>query len=50
MVANRHLPYESVLAQHFGQVHEIGGDTRFKVIEASAAGKGSAAPRKGARR
>ncbi|MDN5568194.1 MAG: class I SAM-dependent methyltransferase [Paracoccus sp. (in: a-proteobacteria)] len=42
MVANRHLPYESVLTQHFGQVHEIGGDTRFKIIEASAAGKGSA--------
>lgn len=42
MVANRHLPYESVLAQHFGQVHEIAGDTRFKVIEASASGKGSA--------
>lgn len=42
MVANRHLPYESVLAEHFGQVHEIGGDTRFKVIEATAAGKGHA--------
>lgn len=42
MVANRHLPYESVLAQYFGQVHEIGGDTRFKIIEATAAGKGSA--------
>ena len=47
MVANRHLPYETVLAQHFGQVHEIGGDTRFKVIEATAAGKGAA---RGARR
>lgn len=42
MVANRHLPYETVLAQHFGQVHEIGGDNRFKVIEATAAGKGQA--------
>ncbi|TJZ94002.1 class I SAM-dependent methyltransferase [Paracoccus gahaiensis] len=50
MVANRHLPYEQVLAQHFGQVHEIAGDTRFKVIEASAAGKGSATTRKAARR
>lgn len=50
MVANRHLPYESVLTQHFGQVHEIAGDSRFKVIEATAAGKGAAAPRKGARR
>ncbi|WP_378944463.1 methyltransferase [Paracoccus sp. R86501] len=45
MVANRHLPYEAVLAQHFGQVHEIGGDTRFKIIEATAAGKGSASPK-----
>ena len=42
MVANRHLPYETVLSQYFGQVHEIGGDTRFKIIEATAAGKGSA--------
>ncbi len=51
MVANRHLPYESVLAQHFGQVHEIAGDTRFKVIEATAAGKGTATVRtKGKRR
>ncbi|CAM3074318.1 class I SAM-dependent methyltransferase [Paracoccus nototheniae] len=50
MVANRHLPYEQVLAQHFGQVHEIAGDTRFKVIEASAAGKGSATTRKAGRR
>lgn len=42
MVANRHLPYETVLAQHFGQYHEIGGDNRFKVIEATGAGKGQA--------
>lgn len=55
MVANRHLPYEPVLARYFGQVHEIGGDSRFKVIEATAAGRGtakiraSASPR-GARR
>ncbi|MFC0202362.1 class I SAM-dependent methyltransferase [Paracoccus rhizosphaerae] len=42
MVSNRHLPYEAVLADHFGQVHEIGGDSRFKVIEATAAGKGDA--------
>lgn len=40
MVANRHLPYETVLAQHFAQVHEISGNTRFKVIEASGAGRG----------
>lgn len=45
MVANRHLPYEAVLSQYFGQVHEIAGDTRFKVIEATAAGKGSATVR-----
>lgn len=42
MVANRHLPYEAVLALHFGQVREIGGDTRFKVFEATAAGRGAA--------
>ena len=47
MVANRHLPYEAVLAQHFGQVHEIRGDNRFKVFEATAAGRGAA--RKGRR-
>lgn len=47
MVANRHLPYETVLAQHFGQVHEIRGDTRFKVIEATGANRGAA--RKGRR-
>lgn len=37
MVANRHLPYEAVLSRHFAQVREIGGDTRFKVFEASGA-------------
>lgn len=47
MVANRHLPYEAVLAQHFAQVHEVRGDTRFKVIEATGAGRGAA--RKGRR-
>ncbi|WP_374298974.1 methyltransferase [Paracoccus sp. (in: a-proteobacteria)] len=47
MVANRHLPYETVLAQHFAQVHEVRGDTRFKVIEATGAGRGAA--RKGRR-
>ena len=41
MVANRHLPYEPVLVQHFAQVREIGGDSRFKVIEASGAGRGA---------
>ncbi|WP_372799725.1 methyltransferase [Paracoccus seriniphilus] len=39
MVANRHLPYETVLGEHFARVSEIGGDTRFKIIEASGAGR-----------
>lgn len=47
MVANRHLPYETVLAQHFAQVTELRGDNRFKVIEATGAGRGAA--RKGRR-
>ncbi|TRW96829.1 class I SAM-dependent methyltransferase [Paracoccus sp. M683] len=43
MVANRHLPYEAALARHFARVDEIGGDARFKIIEATGArraGKG----------
>lgn len=48
MVANRHLPYESVLAGHFAQIAEIGGDSRYKIIEASGAGRPSG--RKGGRR
>lgn len=47
MVANRHLPYETALAQHFAQVTELRGDSRFKVIEATGAGRGAA--RKGRR-
>lgn len=39
MVANRHLPYESALAAHFGDVAEIGGDTRFKVFAAAKPGR-----------
>ncbi|MBY6154753.1 methyltransferase [Vannielia litorea] len=35
MVANRHLPYEAALAAHFGEVKEIGGDTRFKLFSAA---------------
>lgn len=42
MVANRHLPYETVLADHFAQVREMHGDARFKVIEATGAGRGAA--------
>lgn len=35
MVANRHLPYESVLARHFREVEEVGGDGAFKLFAAS---------------
>ncbi|NOD78928.1 MULTISPECIES: class I SAM-dependent methyltransferase [unclassified Ruegeria] len=35
MVANRHLPYETTLNEHFAQVTEIAGDNRFKVLQAS---------------
>ncbi|OWU85542.1 MFS transporter [Oceanicola sp. 22II-s10i] len=37
IVANRHLPYETVIAGTFGAVEEIGGDTRFKVMTATLA-------------
>ena len=35
MVANRHLPYEAVLADAFLRVDEVAGDNRFKVFHAS---------------
>lgn len=35
MVANRHLPYETTLAQSFTSVTEAAGDTRFKILHAS---------------
>ena len=35
LVANRHLPYETTLAQHFSRVEEAAGDTRFKILHAS---------------
>lgn len=35
MVANRHLPYEAVLATQFREVEEIGGDGGFKLTRAS---------------
>lgn len=35
MVANRHLPYETALADNFKQVEEISGDNRFKILRAS---------------
>lgn len=47
MVANRHLPYEVALNSHFSRVDEIGGDSRFKIIEATGArhGKGRSTKR-----
>jgi 16S rRNA (guanine1207-N2)-methyltransferase len=44
MVANRHLPYEAALAQHFSQVTEIGGDSSFKIIEATGARRAGGQP------
>ena len=35
MVANRHLPYETTLAQHFSRLTEAAGDARFKILHAS---------------
>lgn len=35
MVANRHLPYETELSQHFHDVVEAGGTPGFKVIHAT---------------
>ncbi|HEY9019179.1 MAG TPA: class I SAM-dependent methyltransferase [Paracoccaceae bacterium] len=35
MVANRHLPYEATLAQHFAEVVELAGDNRFKILAAA---------------
>lgn len=34
LVANRHLPYETALAEAFRETSEIGGDTRFKILHA----------------
>ena len=36
IVANRHLPYEQTLAEHFRSAEEVGGTAAFKVILASA--------------
>ncbi len=41
MVANRHLPYEAILRENFAKVTEIGGDNRYKIFEASGAGRGA---------
>ncbi len=35
LVANRHLPYETTLAGHFGRIDEVAGTSRFKVLRAS---------------
>ena len=35
LVANRHLPYEADLAAAFADVTEVGGDTRFKILNCS---------------
>lgn len=34
IVANRHLPYETVLAERFAAVNEVAGNNRFKVLQA----------------
>ncbi len=33
MVANRHLPYETTLGTYFAKVTELGGDSRFKLLQ-----------------
>jgi len=35
MVANRHLPYEVAMDEQFGDVQEVAGDPRFKVLRAA---------------
>jgi 16S rRNA (guanine1207-N2)-methyltransferase len=35
MVANRHLPYETVMDEQFADVQEIAGDKSFKVLRAA---------------
>ncbi|TNJ47594.1 class I SAM-dependent methyltransferase [Phaeobacter sp. B1627] len=40
MVANRHLPYETSLAEAFVAVEEAGGDNRFKILHASRPRRG----------
>lgn len=39
LVANRHLPYEAVLDESFGEVRVVGDRDGFKVIEAAKAGR-----------
>jgi 16S rRNA (guanine1207-N2)-methyltransferase len=35
LVANRHLPYEATLTESFRETTEIGGDNRFKILQAA---------------
>ena len=35
MVANRHLPYEAALREHFRNVEELPGDGGFKLFHAT---------------
>ncbi|MCB1312307.1 MAG: class I SAM-dependent methyltransferase [Sedimentitalea sp.] len=35
LVANRQLPYEAALTDHFARIEEIGGDARFKLLHAA---------------
>ena len=42
MVANRHLPYEPVLAECFAKTVDLGGDARFKLVMAERPLKGRA--------
>ncbi|NDW01576.1 class I SAM-dependent methyltransferase [Salipiger sp. PrR002] len=39
LVANRHLPYETRLAERFRNSDEIAGDARFKILHASRPGR-----------
>lgn len=36
LVANRHLPYDAALKEHFLTVEDIGGDAAFRLIRAAA--------------
>jgi len=39
LVANRHLPYESILTASFGSARIVAQEQGFKIIEAIKAGK-----------
>ncbi|EPX75749.1 class I SAM-dependent methyltransferase [Salipiger mucosus] len=39
LVANRHLPYETTLAERFRHSEEIAGDSRFKILHAARPGR-----------